>query len=200
MRPTDLSPANRDYVAALYEQYQGDPTSVDVEWAAFFRGFDFGYVRAEEEGLAGGGAPAGADGARTGPERRKRERTDKGVVALVRAYRHRGHFIAQLDPLGDNRTSHPLLALSEFGLSEDDLEKGVGFGTFQYKTDGSLRALLAGLRQTYCGTLGIDTMATADKEQEAWIEEHMEPILGRLSYTPEEQRRILFQLVEAEEF
>ena len=39
MRPTDLSSANRDYVDALYEQYCADPSSVDPEWAVFFRGF-----------------------------------------------------------------------------------------------------------------------------------------------------------------
>ena len=90
--------------------------------------------------------------------------------------------------------------MSEFGLTDEDLEKGVGFGTFRYKTDGSLVALLDVLRQTYCGTLGLDTMSTADKEQEAWLEEKVEPILGRLTYSAEERRRILFQLVEAEEF
>ena len=83
--------------------------------------------------------------------------------------------------------------MSEFGLTDEDLEKGVGFGTFGYKSDGSLIGLLNALRSTYCGTLGMDTMTTADKEQEAWLEERIEPILGRLTYSAEEQRRILFQ-------
>ena len=232
MRPTDLNSANADYVDALYEQYVVDPASVDPEWVAFFRGFDFGLRRSEEEEAAATPSvqtakpspakapeppqvaapepprpvapeplkvdkdPAPADGS----ERRRRERTDKGVVALVHAYRHRGHTIARLDPLGNSPTSHPLLELSEFGLTDDDLEKGVGFGTFRYKTDGSLVALLDVLRCTYCGTLGLDTRSTPNKEQEDWLEERVEPILGRLEYSAEEQRRILFQLIEAEEF
>ena len=49
MRPTDLNSANADYVDALYEQYVVDPASVDPEWVAFFRGFDFGLRRSEEE-------------------------------------------------------------------------------------------------------------------------------------------------------
>jgi len=238
MRPTDLSSANRDYVDALYEQYCADPSSVDPEWAVFFRGFDYGFQLSEEEQAAEGAAkpqaqpqtqtsatsvaetlapvptpaPAPAPsqvpqevtssdtGAAPGPERRKRERTDKGVVAVVRAYRHRGHYIAQLDPLGNNRTTHPLLELSEFGLSEEDLDKGVGFGTFRYKADGSLSDLLAKLQQTYCGTLGLDTMATADKEQESWLEERVEPNLGRLTFSTEERKRLLFLLIETQEF
>ena len=229
MRPSDLNSANSDYIDALYEQYLADPASVDSEWTTFFRGFDFGFRRSEEEEEAAEGTSATTpESVRVapptpiqdlppapiqapppepsepvesgGPDRRKRERTDKGVVALVRAYRQRGHFIAQLDPLGNNTTSHPLLELSEFGITDEDLEKGVGFGTFQYKTDGSLVALLDALRRTYCGTLGMDTMTTVDKEQEAWLEAKVEPILGRLTYSVEERRRILFQLIEAEEF
>ena len=197
MRPTDLNSANTDYIDTLYEQYRADPACVDPEWATFFRGFDFGFRRSEDAESVSEAAAPDASG---GPERRKRERTDKGVVALVRAYRHRGHFIAELDPLGQNPTSNPLLKLSEFGLAEEDLEKGVGFGTFRYKTDGSLKALIDVLQSTYCGTLGLDTMSTGDKDQEAWLEERIEPILGRLTYSPEEQRRILIQLLEAEEF
>ncbi len=221
MRPSDLNSANSDYIEALYEQYLAEPASVDSEWTTFFRGFDFGFRRSEEEEEAAEGTSATTpESVRVapptpiqapppepsepvesgGPDRRKRERTDKGVVALVRAYRQRGHFIAQLDPLGNNTTSHPLLELSEFGITDEDLEKGVGFGTFQYKTDGSLVALLDALRRTYCGTLGMDTMTTVDKEQEAWLEAKVEPILGRLTYSVEERRRILFQLIEAEEF
>ena len=199
MRPTDLDPANREYIETLYEQYRADPSAVEAEWAAFFKGFDIGYLRAEEED-AGAVDSSEVEHVPPGPERRKRERTDKGVVAVVRAYRHRGHYLAQLDPLGYNPTSHPLLELSEFGLTEEDLDKGAGFGTFRNETDGSLRDLLDGLRRTYCGTLGIDTMATGAKEQEDWLEERLEPILGRRSFSAEEQRRILFQLLEAEAF
>ena len=214
MRPIDISSANRDYIDGLYEQYKADPSCVDPEWAIFFAGFDYGFQSSDEDAPPAASTtrtvsavPAARpeklvteDPGHTGPERRKRERTDKGVVAVVRAYRHRGHYIAQLDPLGKNKDSHPLLELSEFGLSEEDLDKGVGFGTFRYRTDGSLRDLLDKLRLTYCGTLGLDTMSTADKEQETWLEERVEPNLGRLTFSPEERQRLLFLLIETEEF
>ena len=70
------------------------------------------------------------------PERRHRQRTERGVFALVQAYRTLGHFIAKLDQLGHNRESIPLLELSEFGLGEEDLEKGVGNSGFLGETDG----------------------------------------------------------------
>ena len=63
MSPIDLNSSNADYLEALYQRYQADPASVDPEWAAFFRGFDYGYLRAEEEeegeGSTAAAAPAG---------------------------------------------------------------------------------------------------------------------------------------------
>ena len=128
------------------------------------------------------------------------EHSDRDVIALVRAYRQWGHYIARLDPLGQDPVSHPLLELSEFGLTEEDLAKGAGTSTFRHDSDGTLGGLIRLLRRTYCGSLGIDTMSTSDKDQEAWLEERVEPILGRLDYSPEERKRILFLLIEAEEF
>ena len=217
MSPIDLNSSNADYVEALYQRYQADPASVDPEWAAFFRGFDYGYLRAEEEEEGEGSTSAAAPAARTaepaapppepvppppavaGPAGHL-DRGDRDVIALVRAYRQWGHYMARLDPLGQDPASHPLLELSEFGLTEEDLEKGAGASTFGHETDGTLGGLIRLLRRTYCGSLGIDTMSTSDKEQEAWLEERVEPILGRLDFSPEERRRILFLLVEAEEF
>ena len=142
MSPIDLNSSNADYLEALYQRYQADPASVDPEWAAFFRGFDYGYLRAEEEeegeGSTAAAAPAGrppepavpppAQPAPAVLEDREHpdhtEHRDRDVIALVRAYRQWGHYIARLDPLGDDPVSHPLLELSEFGLTGEDLEKG----------------------------------------------------------------------------
>jgi len=209
MASIDLGSANREYVESLYTQYQADPSSVTDEWATFFKGFDYGYLLAdedEEEEEAKG--PQRANPAPQLPEdeddgdnrRTPRERTDRGVVALVQAYRQHGHRIANLNPLGGNQTSHPLLELSEFELSDDDLEKGVGFGGFRYKTDGSLVDLLEHLKKTFCGTLGMEYMAITERPERVWFGEHIEPTLNRPEFTDEQKRRILWEVIEAEEF
>ena len=213
MSPIDLNSSNADYLEALYQRYQADPASVDPQWAAFFRGFDYGYLRAEEEEEGEGSTAAAAPAGRPPPpaqpapavlEDREHpdhtEHRDRDAIALVRAYRQWGHYIARLDPLGQDPASHPLLELSEFGLTEEDLGKGAGTSTFRHDSDGTLGGLIRLLRRTYCGSLGIDTMSTSDKDQEAWLEERVEPILGRFDYSPGERRRILFLLIEAEEF
>ena len=193
----DSHSENAEFVDGLYQQYLQDPTSLNGEWRAFFKGFELGFLRAEDADiqieLVGG---ASGDG----PDRRHRQRTDRGVFALVQAYRTLGHFIAKLDPLGHNRDSIPLLELSEFGLSDDDLEKGVGQGGFLGETDGSLRGLISRLKDTYCGYIGVEYMDIPDKEQRAWLQERIEPCFNQHAFSEEEMRQLLSRLIEAEEF
>jgi 2-oxoglutarate dehydrogenase E1 component len=194
---------NAEYVDTLYQQYLSDPESLDPEWRYFFQGFEFGFLRSEDTEVGGtGGSTAGREEAPapSGSERRHRQRTDRGVFALVQAYRQLGHFVAKLDPLGHNRESLPLLDLSEFGLGEEDLEKGVGKGGFLGKTDGSLKGLLSKLKTTYCRSLGVEYMDIPDKEQRTWLQERIEPCLNHPPLEDEESQRVLERVMAAEEF
>ena len=106
MRSDFLNRANADYVDRLFEQYQRDPRSVDQIWQAYFAGFED----------AGGRSISREAG----------EPTTIGVQNLVHSYRELGHFIARLNPLGQDRPTHPLLELSRFGMTEADLDMVVG--------------------------------------------------------------------------
>jgi 2-oxoglutarate dehydrogenase E1 component len=178
--------ANADYIERLYEQYQRDPRSLDEFWQAYFAGFE----------TAGGRGfhPA------TGAEGEKPRALTIGVHNLVHSYRELGHFVAKLDPLGHDRPNHPLLELSQFNISPQDLDRHVGPATFKGPTDGTLRDLIEKLRATYCRTIGVEFTDISDKVQRDWLIEHMEPILNRPNYSADESRAILFQLVAAEEF
>ena len=172
--------ANADYIDRLYQQYLKDPRSLDEGWQAYFAGF---------EAAGGKTAPSGAPAAFT-----------LGVHDLVHTYRDLGHFIAHLDPLGHDRPSHPLLELSQFDMTEDDLDREVGRADFYGPTDGTLRDLIQKLRDTYCRTIGVEFVNISDKQQREWLAQRMEPILNRPAFSPEESRAILYQLVAAEEF
>ena len=178
--------ANADYIERLYEQYQRDPRSLDEFWQAYFAGFE----------TAGGRGfhPS------TGAEGEKPRALTLGVHNLVHSYRELGHFVARLDPLGHDRPTHPLLDLSQFNISPQDLDAHVGPASFMGPTDGTLRDLVEKLRATYCRTLGVEFTDISDKTQRDWLIAQMEPILNKPNYPREEQRAILFQLVAAEEF
>ncbi|HEY7116315.1 MAG TPA: 2-oxoglutarate dehydrogenase E1 component, partial [Tepidisphaeraceae bacterium] len=175
-----INRANAEYIDQLYQKYQQDPRSVETHWRAFFAGFE-----------AGGGRQIVSEAGPAAPS---------GYEDLVHAYRELGHFVAKLDPLGHNRPDHPLLQLSEFGLTLNDLDRQVGSGTFLGHTDGTLRDLIEKLRSTYCGTIGVEFMDISDKAQREWLIQRMEPALNHPPVTREEAKALLFQLVAAQGF
>ena len=163
-----ISRANSEYLERIYQQYQADPRTVSPEWRAYFAGFEMGKTD----------GPARTDAGRTVPrssaDGRPRAHPDSidpalsltvELADLVHSYRELGHYVANLDPLGHNRPSHPLLELSEFGLRLADLDRRVGASTFLGPTDGTLRDLIAKLRTTYCGTIGVEYMDISNKQQ-----------------------------------
>src|SRR5438552_9556148 len=127
---------NLDAIEDAYRRWQADPDAVDEGWRLFFEGFELGR------------APAAAPGG---------DRHEQiGIVRLIDAYRDLGHFLARLDPLSEQRTTHPLLELSEFGLDESDLDRTIDTSHFYGLPRATLRELRAALRETYCRTIGIE--------------------------------------------
>ena len=186
-----INRANADYMDRLYQQYQSDPRSVDAYWRAFFAGFEAAGGRAESLSAAfdANDAPQPAD-AKAGVE----------VKNLVHSYRELGHFIADLDPLGHNRDNHPLLDLNQFGLTPADLDKRVTHSDFAGATDGTLRDLIAKLRETYCRTIGVEFTNISDKAQRDWLIQRMEPIYNRPVMEPAERKALLYELTAAQSF
>ena len=119
---------------------------------------------------------------------------------LVHSYRELGHFIANLDPLGHNTKTHPLLDLGQFGLTLEDMDKRVTQTDFQGATDGSLRDLLDKLVMTYSDSIGVEFTNMPDKTQREWLLARMEPIYNRPEFTLAESKAILYQLCAAQGF
>lgn len=179
-----LSRANVEYVEEMYRRYQRDPESVDPSWALFFAGYE----------LARREAPPAA------PPGLKVPSPHIGVYNLVHSYREIGHLIANLDPLGNNLRSHPLLEPAEFGFSEADLDREVETPMLKGFPRGRLRDVIERLKAIYCGTLGVEYMHSDDKEQRTWLQERMEPTLNRPELTNEDRKHILYRLTQAESF
>jgi 2-oxoglutarate dehydrogenase E1 component len=185
--------ANADYIDRVYQQYQKDPRSVDEQWRAFFAGFEFGHDRSAAAAIAADASPAAEANA---------EAVNVGIALfdLVHSYRELGHFVAHLDPLGHDRPNHPLLELSNFGITSAVLDKPVGGGGFVGWTVGSLRDLIEKLRATYCRSIGVEFIGISDKAQREWLQARMEPIENKPFFSQTEARNLLGELVSAEEF
>ena len=135
--------ANAAYIAEVYENYLRDPNSVDASWKEYFKtlndnaaalkgdfnGGKWGKPRSKVVGAAEAldqKLPGKAKG-ELAPKSEKvannnvsQEALDSiNALMLIRAYRVRGHLIANLDPLGlAQPESHPDLELSNYGFSE----------------------------------------------------------------------------------
>ncbi|HKX45800.1 MAG TPA: 2-oxoglutarate dehydrogenase E1 component, partial [Planctomycetota bacterium] len=119
------------------------------------------------------------------------------VDQLVRAYRVRGHLIADLDPLGLPRRPQPELEMGYYGLSEADLDRTFSSQTISGSVSMTLRGILERLRNTYCRTIGVQFMHIDDLNVKNWLTERMESTENRLELSREEQLRILTRLTDA---
>src|SRR5581483_6062419 len=97
------------------------------------------------------------------------------ILQLIRAYRERGHFEAELDPLGiAPKRSHPELEPSYYGFTEEDMGREFSAARLSGMPALTLRGILSTLREAYCGTLAVEFMYIQDLGPRRWIQEHME--------------------------
>jgi len=127
------------------------------------------------------------------------------VDQTLYAFRLRGHLLAQIDPLGRPRPqiNHiaDLAMASDAAFTPEELEQVVDSSdVFADRKRVRLRDLLARLRRTYCGHIGVEYMTLYDSARRRWLMPRMEHTENRLDPSPSEQRRILEKLTYADTF
>jgi 2-oxoglutarate dehydrogenase E1 component len=198
---------NAPFVEELYENYLNDPTSVDAEWRDYFDRLAQmpGYVARDvahapviaafaELAKDGGFRPAAPASSAT--EHKKQS----AVGQLVTAYRSLGTRWADLDPL--KRLPRPKideLEPSFYGFTDADLNQTFSVGSLKGLPDNAkLGDILETLKQTYCGTVGVEYMYMTDYNEKRWLQERLESIRSRPSYNSEQKKRIMERLTAAE--
>jgi 2-oxoglutarate dehydrogenase E1 component len=123
------------------------------------------------------------------------------ALMLIRAYRARGHFHANLDPLGlEPPKNEEELDPRSYGFSEGDLDRPIFLDRVLGLEFGTVREIVAILRRTYCQTLGVEFLHISSAAQKSWIQERIEGPDKEITFTREGKRAILNKLVEAEGF
>src|SRR6186713_3167834 len=123
------------------------------------------------------------------------------ALMLIRAYRARGHFYANLDPLGlEPHHKEEDLDPRSYGFTDADMDRPIFLDRVLGLEFGTLREILAILRRTYCQTLGVEFMHISNPAQKGWIQERIEGPDKEITFTPEGKRAILNKLIEAEGF
>ena len=217
---TPFFAANATFVEELFERYLQDPSSVDASWREFFkdstgganaakRGASWAAIKEKVIGVAEAEAPkpAGKD-AKGGKEAvasqsdiEKFAHDSIRAIMMVRAYRVRGHLIANLDPLGlEINEPHPELDPAYYGFSAADMDKEIFLDGSLGIRRAKLRDIVSILRQTYCGNIGVEFMHIQHPEQKAWIQKRFEQDHGRFGFNADEKKAIWNTLVEVEAF
>jgi len=215
-----LTGHNADYIAELHVRYLEDPTSVDESWRGFFAELQDEPESVEKE-LKGPGwgrpapaqivnghaAPQAALNGQVAPaaglpsDAQRAALDSLRAMNMIRAYRTRGHMIADLDPLGlQRRTYHPDLDPATYGFTEADFDRPIFVNRLLGFTTATLREILPALKAIYCDTVGIEYMHIQELEQRQWIQARIEVPRNHTEFTVLGKRAILQRLTDAEMF
>ncbi len=145
---------------------------------------------------------AGEKGVEVSEEQIKRAVLDSiRAIMIIRAYRIRGHRIADLDPLG----MHDIKVLPEldpvsYGFTEADMDRPIFIDNVLGLQTASMRQIIEIVRRTYCGTFALQYMHISNPEQSGWLKERIEGLGKEIAFTRMGRKAILNKLVEAEGF
>ena len=199
-----LAGANQTYIEQLYEDFLTDPDSVDGAWKELFQQLPGAGVKPEQfhSSTREYFRRLAKDATRytssvSDPDTNAKQ---VKVLQLINAFRFRGHQLANLDPLGLwQQESVPDLDPAYHDLTEADFQETFNVGSFAFGKDTmKLADLFAMLKQTYCGSIGAEYMHITNTEEKRWIQQRIESVAGRASFSVEEKKGFLKQLTAAE--
>lgn len=172
--------AHPSYIEEMYRNYQSDAASVDSGWRTFFEGFEFA-------GHAEGGVPGAAAEDVT---------KEFGVMSLIHGFRSRGHLLATTNPIRERKDRKPHLQLSDYALSEADMDTVFQAGQELGLQNGTLRQILDRLYQVYTSNIGIEYAHIENREKRMWLREKIESTQAKGGYglSLDKKKRILEKL------
>jgi 2-oxoglutarate dehydrogenase E1 component len=198
------------FVEGLFADYLQDPESVAPEWQRYFSDLKEGNGFGVETAIGPSFRPTSlfnppsfhANGNGNGASLATTKdlnvaQTQDRVDQLIRAYRVRGHMIANLDPLGLPRPMPPELDTEFYGLTEAEMDKSFSTRTIYGPDVLTLRGILKRLRNTYCRWIGVQYMHIDDLRIRNWLQHRMEGTENRIELSRKEQIRIFTRLTDA---
>ncbi len=123
------------------------------------------------------------------------------AVSLIRAYRLRGHLLANLDPLGMRESDYLDELHPEFyGFKKENYDKKIFLNGVINRKDATIKEILKFLKKTYCGNVGYEFMHISNPDERKWFRDRIEQDANALEFTKNGKEAILNKLVQAEGF
>ena len=191
---------NLDFLEQQYLVFQRNPEGVSRDLQLLFHGAEF----------FGNGKPS--LGSSNGVQESAKPlpfttlnvetRLQSAAIRLINTYRLSGHLLADSNPLQLPSEVPPELDYyRRHELEESDLDKTVD-ASMLFGSNGpmTLRAMIAHLKEAYCGSVGFEYMHVQRFEARHWLATQIEPMRFRDELPPERRQRILASLRRAEAF
>jgi len=212
-----LHGVNSPFIKELYIKYLNNPKSIPQSWIEFFDGLNEDQEVVKKEMLGPSWSPrkksnleinyqqnhiSGENAAKPIKVNNEKEKEESvKAIALIRAYRIRGHLIANLDPLGMMERKyledlHP----ADHGFKKEDYNKKIYVGAYMEKGYATINEILSFFRKTYCSTIGVEYMHISDPVEKVWFRERVEKEENKLKFTDNGKKGILNKLIQAEGF
>ena len=212
-----LAGNNLEFINEFYADFISDPSSLPESWRKFFEGLS------DDEKLV----YDNLRGPSWSPEKRFKKQLIKSnniksedisqnlsshsvkqaskdsvrAIMLIRAYRIRGHLIANLDPLSiQKKEEHPELKPESYGFTKKDFNRKIfldGVLGLQY---ADLNQILKILKKTYSSNIGYEFMHMGDPDEKTWIRDRIEGLEKNISFTENGKKAILNKIIQAEGF
>ena len=124
-----------------------------------------------------------------------------GALMLIRAYRARGHMMADLDPLGLKEVvAESELDPTNYGFKANDYKRPIFINGVLGKEYATLEEIIEILKSTYCGTIGVEFLHLSNPEEKAWVQQRIEQPRNKTDFTVNGKRAILQRMIAGEKF
>ena len=212
-----LAGNNSEFINHFYSEYLSDPNSIPESWKLFFDGLSDDQKLIYNNLKGPSWSPEKKD--IKIPLSKKENKGDEILsnlesqdikqatkdsvrsIMLIRAYRIRGHLIANLDPLSlQKKEDHLELKPETYGFTKNDYNRKIfldGVLGLQY---ANLNQILNILKKTYCSNIGYEFMHMGDPEEKTWIRDRIEGPEKDIKFTQNGKKAILNKIIEAEGF
>ena len=208
---------NLEFINEFYSDYLSDPKSLPDSWRLFFDGLSDDQKLVYDNLRGPSWSPEKNTKKISNIKIKEKSETDslnlesKDIkqatkdsvrsIMLIRAYRIRGHLIANLDPLSiQEKEEHLELKPETYGFTENDYNRKIfldGVLGLQY---ADLNQILKILKKTYCSNIGYEFMHMGDPEEKTWIRNRIEGPEKEINFTENGKKAILNKIIEAEGF
>ena len=219
---TSFLGGNSSFIKELYLKYLNNPKSIPQSWVEFFDGLDEDQEVIKKEILGPSWVPRKNNNIKTNllekdlvedkqepigdtsilkDNYEKEKEQSVKAIAMIRAYRIRGHLIANLDPLEMMERKYlDELHPADHGFKKEDYNKKIYLGEYMDRNYATVNEIISFLKKTYCSTIGAEYMHIADPTEKTWFRVRMEKEENQIKFTSNGKKAILNKLIQAEGF